>query len=284
MKKMKCLATVFSLAASSLYSFCPETYIDFFVGAQEQKASYEINALDTGLAPVTDTYSLQHLRGWKFGVNAKAALGECWYLRGMGAYGRIESGEFSQTSSSGASTTADTKGTTLNLEAAIGYTFFPTCHFSIAPTFGWSYDCLSIYTHNLTAGSFPLIFSRDKVQWGGPFLGCDLSYLFNCHWGVFGQYELHLASTQTKLWTPGSSAETLRGHIRNLIGNLGRLGIVYTTDCGWRFGLNGSYRYYSVTRNGTLSPSAVTGSFSRAHLSNNNMGIAEVLASVGYQF
>lgn len=283
MNKKKFLSFIFAATTSSMFALCPQTYLDLFAGAQTNQASFEIPALSGVPLPITESYSLKKLNGWKVGLDGQVALSHRWYVKGIGSYGIITSGTFEETS--GVFTeTRNVKGNTVNLEAAVGYNFYPTQCFSIAPTFGWAYDKLEVYTSNGANRAFPINFSKNKIQWGGPFLGADMNYFFNKHWSVFGEYELHLASTQLKLWSPGSTDPTIRGHIRNLIGNLGRVGLVYTTDCGWRFGLNGSYKYYSSGRKGTVDPETVAGVYSESQLQNTRMRSSEIVFSGGYQF
>lgn len=288
MKKAILLLALFTLLffKATTTALCPESYIDFFVGGHADSVKFQVPENNSLGNPATTYYDLKNLRGSKVGLKGQVALSHRWFLKGFFDYGWVNTGNFSYTDNTSETATVlgNTSGNVANMDVAVGYNFYPTTCLQLAPTFGWGYDKIQVFTDQTTLDGVSSAQRNIKTYWGGPFLGVDAMYLIACNWRAYAGYEFHYTTNQLKM--RASDLTTTRGHIRNLIGNLVRLGIKYKPECLlWHFGLEAiGSTYTSCQRNGWISPGLVEGSYSKAKLNHVRINSVNLLLSSGFNF
>jgi hypothetical protein len=254
-------------------------YVDFYVAPTTNSIKFEIPFTNSGNR-LASKYSLTGLNGIKGGVRAQVFIGPRWFLKGYADYGWIFGGNFSLNDTFH-QYSGDTKGNLTDGSIGAGYNFYPTTCWQIAPTIGWSFEQIYIYTKNTKRDGLDRQNQRFKSILGGPYLGVETTYTFNQCWTLLAGYECHMAVSRIHVY---DETVTTSAHLRNLIGNYAHLGVNYQISECWNAGIDLVGYIYNSNRTGTLTPEDIETTYVDRRIKNVQVKTGEIRLFMGYTF
>jgi hypothetical protein len=270
------------LMSSSLSSLtCPQDYIDFYVAPTANSLKFNLPYTNSTTRYKAE-YNLTQLNGVKGGVRAQIFLSSRWFLKGYADYGWIFSGNM-KLNDHLYSYSASTRGNLTDGSIGAGYNFYPLSRLQIAPTIGWSFEKIYIYTKHLKRNSIDRPDQRFKSILGGPYLGFETVYYFNCdgNWSLMAGYECHIAVSRIHVYDENA---TTSAHLRNLIGNYAHIGLNYQISDCWNAGIDIVGYVYNSNRTGTLTPTEIGTTYEDRRIKNVQVKTGEIRFFTGYTF
>jgi hypothetical protein len=269
------------LKFSFLFSSTPQNYLDVYVAPTTNSVKFNLPFTNNASQRVDANYNISQINGIKAGLRGQVFAGCRWFFKGYADYGWITSGNF-DLDDTYYSYKANVQGNLTDGSIAAGYNFYPTKCLQIGPTIGWSYEKIYVYTKNLKRNDLNYQNQNLKTQLGGPFLGFEGNYEFNCKWSVLFGYECHMAVNKINI---ADDFGTTKGHLRNLIGNLGHVAVNYLISSCWNVGLDLLGYSYTSTRTGTIKPGDINApSFTNRRFNDVTINTLELRVFTGYQF
>lgn len=257
------LISSFSMIYSALFSVDMDNTCRFDIGYRQDDLQWKVHFLPED--NIVDYQKWHDLKIIQLTGTVESLICDQFYLRGVGDYGWILEGTKSFKEKdldlfdvSSHQLKAHTRGSVYDFSGAIGYQFnFFEDQIQLRSLAGYSYHVQRFrdkHYHDMTflVNFFEDVKSTYKYQWEGPWAGVYLSYLWDCQWQIFTEYQFHWNHFKGDIndcLVPGSSKEAGRAH--GVLGQEITLGFRHHISCDFEVGILGNYKYW-VCNKGTI--------------------------------